>query len=825
MYASNDKNLAVKDVFENDEQHQIRYKTLSWQFVSLLMIAEIVSNGLLSLPNTLAVVGESSHSSASFLSSSQRHRTSSHSRRTSSSTIPNVHTMGDAGYIIFGPVGREILLVGTVIFAISEAGAELLSGQQALSTLSNGALCSMHFVLICGGITLLIALPRTLDRLTWMGLLSAATITIAGVLSMIGAGVNPLPGRVISATIPTSFENAFLSVTSPVKLSDHAFRFFILISEMKRPQDAMKAAWCLQGFATTFYAVFCIVNYAYIGNTTQSPNLFSLPPRWAKACFGIAFFNFMFAGGIYIHTVAKVIFVRFFRHSEHIHSHTMLGWTVWTLLCFIGVVIGVVLAIAVPIFSYLIGIVAALFASWYTYGLAGFFWLFDTYHLKGGMNAFRRRPIGTILAVMTILAGAFICVAGTYLIYQSYAAGTIGKPTWAQTLNGLLFLSLFIPGCFMVHGFQLLFVLPLKLVPGPISGKLYDEGIRYTKGAFAALMNLMNQWFAPTKLSITFETEGQGKFTEEEIQNVVERNASGKVIALQLPSRCVIISNHQVYSDWWYVWCLTYFARTHKDVFIVLKNSLKWVPVIGPGMQMYRFIFLARSWASDKIQLARQLSKLGKKAQEENKPFAFILFPEGTLVSENTRPVSGKYAEKMGVPDLCNILLPRSTGLHYSLRSLVPRLPTLKLLDITVIYPGIPPKGYGQSYYTLRSIFCDRVPPPVVHMHLRIFDIAKDVPIGNTPGSIVSNGSANNSAEPNLSEREKDIFDIWLRKLWSEKDDYITKFLETGTAPSKQRPVEIPLELRKRAEIAEAYCFFAPLLMACWWKRLTDWVL
>lgn len=67
------------------------------------------------------------------------------------------------------------------------------------------------------------------------------------------------------------------------------------------------------------------------------------------------------------------------------------------------------------------------------------------------------------------------------------------------------------------------------------------------------------------------------------------------------------------------------------------------------GMQMFRFIFLARSWASDKFDLARQLSKLGEKAQEEDKPFTFILFPEGTLVSKDTRPISSKYAEKMGV--------------------------------------------------------------------------------------------------------------------------------------------------------------------------------
>ena len=274
---------------------------------------------------------------------------------------------------------------------------------------------------------------------------------------------------------------------------------------------------------------------------------------------------------------------------------------------------------------------------------------------------------------------------------------------WAQTLNGLLFLLLFIPGCFMVHGFQLLVVLPLKLVPGPTSRKLYDEGIRYTKGAFAlllsassqnslalsvretyfTLLDLMNQWFAPTKLSITFETEGQGRFTEKEILSMVERDASGKVIALHLPSKCVIISNHQVRVHVFVIFGLADPAAalglhrlvvrlvldvlcghtqrrlhrlkeesemdsSHRTGTSCLRSADRLLNS-HQGMQMYRFIFLARSWASDKLQLARQLSKLGKKAQEEDKPFTFILFPEGTLVSKHTRPISRKYAEKMGV--------------------------------------------------------------------------------------------------------------------------------------------------------------------------------
>lgn len=37
----------------------------------------------------------------------------------------------------------------------------------------------------------------------------------------------------------------------------------------------------------------------------------------------------------------------------------------------------------------------------------------------------------------------------------------------------------------------------------------------------------------------------------------------------------------QIYADWWYVWCACYFMNTHRDVFIVLKKSLKWIPVAG----------------------------------------------------------------------------------------------------------------------------------------------------------------------------------------------------------------------------------------------------
>lgn len=45
------------DVFGEEEGHDIKYKTMTWQMVAVLMIAEIVSNGMLSLPSSSGVVG------------------------------------------------------------------------------------------------------------------------------------------------------------------------------------------------------------------------------------------------------------------------------------------------------------------------------------------------------------------------------------------------------------------------------------------------------------------------------------------------------------------------------------------------------------------------------------------------------------------------------------------------------------------------------------------------------------------------------------------------------------------------------------------------
>ncbi|KAJ9608710.1 hypothetical protein H2200_006481 [Cladophialophora chaetospira] len=425
---------ADHDVFGNEEGADIKYKTLSWPLVAVLMIAEIVSNGMLSLPAATAVVGiVPGVVLIVFLG------------RPSS----EVHNMGDAGLILGGPILREILSAGTVIFAVFATGSQLLAGQITLAVLSENKLCLMWYTGIFAIPTLLLSFPRTLDQLSWLCIPSCICILAAGLVGMAGAGVHPAPDRHVDITRSASFYNAFVSITNPVFAYAGHFMFFILISEMKRPQDAKKAAWVLQVFATTFYAVFAIVMYVYLGPSVASPAFSSLPPKWAKATYGIALANFLIAGSLYSHTAAKLFFIRLFRKTRHLHQHTVLGWGTWTILIILANGAAFVLAVGVPIFAYLVSIAASLFASWYTYGIAGAFWLYDSWHgldkgrMRGvyGLTAWKGSPFKTIVNILTFLAGAFICVAAVRSashLTADVASVKIRGMFWVEPAAGLI---------------------------------------------------------------------------------------------------------------------------------------------------------------------------------------------------------------------------------------------------------------------------------------------------------------------------------------------------------------------------------------------------
>lgn len=131
----------------------------------------------------------------------------------------------------------------------------------------------------------------------------------------------------------------------------------------------------------------------------------------------------------------------------------------------------------------------------------------------------------------------------------------------------------------------------------------------------------------------------------------------------------------------------------HGHIYILLKESLKYIPILGPGMMFFGFIFLARNWAKDKPRLARHLSKLKARrsasvaGSSSLGPLWLMVFPEGTNLSANGREKSAEWAAKQGWEDLKHQLYPRSTGLLFCLQELKETVDWV--YDCTVAYEGI----------------------------------------------------------------------------------------------------------------------------------------
>ncbi|GAA5992140.1 hypothetical protein JCM10908_001784 [Rhodotorula pacifica] len=294
------------------------------------------------------------------------------------------------------------------------------------------------------------------------------------------------------------------------------------------------------------------------------------------------------------------------------------------------------------------------------------------------------------------------------------------------------------------------------------------------KRAFGRLLVVIVRWFSPTDFVLS-----AGHGIDEE--RWIERDEDGKLVSLRLPDKALWISNHTTLTDWIYLWILAYLSAGHSaSLYISLKSSLRRIPIIGSAAHLFGFIFMARKWATDKEPFKRQLEEIARENEGEGKQMALLLFPEGTIVTENTRGISRRFADKTQVDDFKHLLLPRSTGLYFALRQLARTTPSLKLVDITVGYP-LPRSApstdstplYASDYYTLPSVLLSHVPPPELHIHIRTFALS-EIPLGKLDETADDRNDEG-------TEAEKRVFEKWLQARWAEKDALMERFRTEGT--------------------------------------------
>ncbi|CEI89631.1 hypothetical protein RMCBS344292_03982 [Rhizopus microsporus] len=352
-----------------------------------------------------------------------------------------------------------------------------------------------------------------------------------------------------------------------------------------------------------------------------------------------------------------------------------------------------------------------------------------------------------------------------------------GLGLWCQStlITGVQFLSLFI---------------------WPVSRRLYYKFQAHIMRQWANNLFLMMRLFAPGDLIVTLDEsctrEGSGldeedEDEEERLERLLTRNKQGEVIGISFPEKLIMMANHQILVDWIYIWFLAYLSKAHGSLKIMLKHSLSLIPIYGTKLE------------SDKDTVINNL----ERARKRNMPMWLMLFPEGTVISDDTRARSKAYAQKFNMEDYKFTLLPRTTGLLLCKDTLGDSVEWL--YDLTIGYPGIPVGENPEDALTMKYIFCDRKGPHKIHIHIRRYRI---------------------DSLPSDPER----FTPWLFERWAEKDKRLVYYNETGKFPEepviededellyrRDRTVKVPLKLRHTIRECFGYwlyfIFYLPLVL------------
>ncbi|RAH45330.1 neutral amino acid permease [Aspergillus brunneoviolaceus CBS 621.78] len=398
------------DAFGNEELAEIKYKTLKWWQCGLLMICESVSLGVLSLPAAVAALGLVPAIilivGLGILATYTGYNIGLFRER-----YPHIQNLADAGEILLGPFGRELFGLGQFLFCIFVMGSHLLTFRVMMNTITDHGTCSIVFSVIGMVISMALSVPRTMKGMTWISFFSFLSIFSAVMITMIGVGVQDHPGRIIEATVDTSLYKAFSAVSNIVFAYCAHVAFFGLIAEMEKPKDFKKSLFMLQGFEICLYTTAAIVVYYYVGKDVQSPALSSAGPLLKKIAYGIAIPTIVGAGVVNGHIGLKYIYFRTCHKSDLIHSRGWRSVSIWIGLGLSCWVVAWIIAEAIPVFSDLNGLISALFASWFSYGLSGVYWL----HLNWGQWLSSPKKIAlTVLNIGIALFGLILCVLGLY---------------------------------------------------------------------------------------------------------------------------------------------------------------------------------------------------------------------------------------------------------------------------------------------------------------------------------------------------------------------------------------------------------------------------
>ncbi|KAF5657550.1 amino acid transporter [Fusarium heterosporum] len=410
-------------VFGQVGEHGPNYRSLGWIATIALMMKTQIGLGILGIPMTfhelgivpgvmcLCAVGTITTWSDYIIGVFKRNH-------------PEVYTIDDAGFKMFGKIGRNIFATIFLLNWVFVAGSAMLSISIGFNAVSTHAACTAVFVAVAAILTFLCASIRTLSKVSWLAWIGLICIMTAIFSVTIAVGVEDRPAAAPRG--PGQWHSDYKLTNSPsfvkgvTAISCHIFAYagtpayFSIIAEMKEPKHYNRSLiWAQTLITVTYIIVGCIVYY-FCGSYVASPALGSAGVVMKKVCYGFALPGLIVTAMIVTHPMeipAKYIFLRILRGSEHLHRNSLVHWGTW-LGCTSGVTfVAYIIASAIPVFGSLVSLIGSSFGTFLCFQPYGCMWLYDNW---GSKPRDIKWSFMVGWSVFVIAIGTFFLIAGTY---------------------------------------------------------------------------------------------------------------------------------------------------------------------------------------------------------------------------------------------------------------------------------------------------------------------------------------------------------------------------------------------------------------------------
>lgn len=201
-------------------------------------------------------------------------------------------------------------------------------------------------------------------------------------------------------------------------------------------------------------------------------------------------------------------------------------------------------------------------------------------------------------------------------------------------------------------------ILSFFYIPGGYAIRHYNEEIQQNISSkiFYGFLTVANKF-----MSRVLEFEGDNELDDNE--------------------NYLIISNHVNEYDFLVFSSLFKNTKTMENLKFVMKPEMKNLPGIYQILDLLDFLTIQRNIAYDSTIIAKYCDNLKNK----NKAVNMIIFPEGTIITEDTLKKSNEIRKEKGLDEYKNVLSPRYRGFQIMLDSMKDSHIT-KILDLTFTY-------------------------------------------------------------------------------------------------------------------------------------------